>query len=263
VTRVTASQWDPFPIFNTGGKPIYLPVTAFFAAHVGRFALAFGTGDRESLWDPTTEEGRFYLLVDDNFKAADVGPSGLPFDDADYQRIDISDNPAPDGTSYVRAPANGKKAGWYFTLDANERVITQSFGLSGVVIFSSFSPDDISPDRPCARGGASHIFVVYADNGNAVMQTAGVPFRYRTVGAYVTNPFVEQGATKNPATGGTNSEVLDAIQSSIMDSVKKFYPKGTKFANYWISVSGIRSDTGYERYATIPVGIVEWNWKEN
>ena len=263
VTRITSTAWDPFPIFNTGGKPIYLPVTAFFAAHVGRFALAFGTGDREGLWEPTTEEGRFYLIVDDNFKASDIGPSGLPFDDADYQQVDIASSPAADGTSYVRSPGNGKKAGWYLTLPANERVITQTFGLSGVVIFSSFAPDDISPDRPCARGGASHIFVVYADNANAVMQTAGVPFRYRTVGAYVTNPFVEQGATKNPVTGGTNSEALDSIQKGIMETLKKFYPKGTKFANYWISVSGIRSDTGYERYATIPVGIIEWNWKEN
>ena len=47
-----------------------------------------------------------------------------------------------------------------------------------------------------------------------------------------------------------------------MNTLKKFFPKGTKFANYWISVSGVRSDTGYERYATIPVGIVERNWKE-
>ncbi len=264
VMRITSTEWDPFPIFNTGGRPIYLPVTVFYAAHLSRFALTFGTGDREGLWEPTTQEGRYYLIIDDNFKAADVGPGGLPFDEADYQEVPVDSGEAPDGTTFlVREPTDPLKRGWYFSLAENERVITQTFGLSGVVIFSSFVPDETSPDEPCARGGASHIFVVYTDNGNSVMETDGEPFRYRTVGAVTTNPFVGQGQTKNPATAGANSDILDPIQEGIMESLKKFFPKKTKFANYWISVSGIRSDTGYEHYATIPVGIVEWNWKEH
>jgi hypothetical protein len=92
----------------------------------------------------------------------------------------------------------------------------------------------------------------------------GDPSRFRPVPEFVTNPYVEQGATKNPNSGGApNSEQLDATQKAILQELKKFYPPGTKFANYWISVSGIRSDTGYERYATIPVGIIERNWKEH
>jgi len=92
----------------------------------------------------------------------------------------------------------------------------------------------------------------------------------------VTNPYVEQGATNNaPGSGSggsgggsgsgsnSNSEQLDATQQEILQQLKKFFPKGTKFGNYWISVSGLRSDTGYERYATVPVGIIERNWKEN
>lgn len=272
VKRITDPAWDPFPIFNTGGKPIYLPVTVFYAAQFSRFALTFGTGDREALWDPNTEEGRYYLILDDNFEASNVGPGNLPYDDADYQEVPVDSASAPDGTSYLlREPGDPLKRGWYISMPENERVITQSFGLSGVVVFSSFVPDETSPDEPCARGGVSHIFVVYADNGNAVM--TGTPGgggpggnddpRHRTTTGLVTNPFVEQGQTKNPPTGGANSEILDPIQEGIMEAVKKFYPKNTKFANYWISVSGIRSDTGYERYATIPVGIVEWNWKEH
>ncbi len=279
VKRITDLAWDPFPIFNTGGKPIYLPVTAFYAAQFSRFALTFGTGDREALWEPNTEEGRYYLIIDDNFKASDVGPGNLPYDDADYQEVPVDSDSAPDGTSYLlREPGDPLKRGWYISMPENERVITQSFGLSGVVVFSSFVPDETSPDEPCARGGVSHIFVVYADNGNAVMTGnpggpggggpggpggGGDDPRHRTTTGLVTNPFVEQGQTKNPPTGGANSEILDPIQEGIMDAVKEFYPECTKFANYWISISGIRSDTGYERYATIPIGICESNWKEH
>ena len=110
--------------------------------------------------------------------------------------------------------------------------------------------------------------MVYANNGNSVMTIGGTSTRFRVVPTFVTNPYVEQGATKNaPGSGGrqrwqwrhrrtaarANSEQLDATQQEILQQLKKLFPKGTKFGNYWISVSGLRSDTGYERYATVPV----------
>jgi hypothetical protein len=71
------------------------------------------------------------------------------------------------------------------------------------------------------------------------------------------------GSTKNPDNqGGLNSEILNAEQQAILAELKKFCPPASKFANYWISISGIRSDTGYERYATVPICIVGRNWKE-
>ena len=265
VQRITGDAWKPFKIFDTGGKPIYLAPTAFFVSRLDKFALAFGTGDREALLNEDSVEGRFYLIVDDGFTAA---TSDLPKHEADYQQILPGDNQAADGTDFVLTPATNMQRGWFVKLPGNEKVITQAFGLSGIVIFSSFTPDS----APCASGGSSHIFVVFANNGNAVMTTtaasgsvpAGTPIRYRTVNSFVTNPYVEQGQTKNSPAGSSsvNSEDLDAQQKAIMNTLKKFFPKGTKFANYWISVSGVRSDTGYERYATIPVGIVERNWKE-
>ena len=179
-------------------------------------------------------------------------------------------------SDFVVNPPSGKNKGWFLTLTANERVITQTFGLAGVVIFSSFQPQDTVENGVCALGGSSHIFVVYANNGNSVMTVGGTATRFRVVPKFVTNPYVEQGATNNaPGSGGSgggsgsgsggssNSEQLDATQEQILQQLKKFFPKGTKFGNYWISVSGLRSDTGYERYATVPVGIIERNWKEN
>ncbi|HEX4960128.1 MAG TPA: hypothetical protein VF173_04770 [Thermoanaerobaculia bacterium] len=285
VKRLDDAAWKPFKIFDTGGKPIYQAPTAFFVSRLDKFAIAFGTGDREALLTKDSLEGRFYLVVDDAYKPT---TSGLPKHDSDYQQILPGDAPAADGVDYVLNPATDpggdhskdKARGWFFKLPANEKVITQAFGLSGIVIFSTFTPDD----SPCANGGSSNIFVVFANNGNAVMNDtpttgtgtgtgtttggsdgSGNPIRFRTVNTFVTNPYVEQGQTKNtPAgTNSINSEDLDAQQKAILNTLKKFYPKGTKFANYWISVSGVRADTGYERYATIPVGIVERNWKEH
>src|SRR6202035_2270597 len=46
VTRVTDTAWDPFPIFSTGGLPIYLAPTAFFLTNLNRAAIGFGTGNR-------------------------------------------------------------------------------------------------------------------------------------------------------------------------------------------------------------------------
>jgi len=275
VKRITDAAWIPFPIFNTGGRPIYITPTLFYVAQLSKFALAFGTGDRENLWNLDGQVGRFYLIVDENFTAAQLAGGTLPKTEANYQSLDVSAGDVSASSDFVVNPPSGKNKGWFLTLTANERVITQTFGLAGVVIFSSFQPQDTVQDGVCALGGSSHIFVVYANNGNSVMTVGGTATRFRVVPKFVTNPYVEQGATNNaPGSGsgggsgggsgsGSNSEQLDATQQEILQQLKKFFPKGTKFGNYWISVSGLRSDTGYERYATVPVGIIERNWKEN
>lgn len=267
VKRITDTAWDPFPIFDTGGRPMYFAPTVFYVARLSRFALAFGTGDRESLWNLDGQVGRFYMILDDGFNASMIGAGTLPKTEANYQGIDATASDVSSTADFVANPPAGLNRGWYLRLQNNERVITQSFGLAGVIIFSGFQPQDIGvdPDSVCARGGTSQIYVVFATNGNSVMKVGGTATRFRVVPKFVTNPYVEQGATKNaPGSGNTpNSEQLDVTQQDIMKELKKFFPKRTKFANYWISVSGIRSDTGYERYATIPVGIIESNWKEN
>jgi Tfp pilus tip-associated adhesin PilY1 len=265
VKRITDTSWDPFVIFDTGGKPIYFAPTVFYVAKLSRFALAFGTGDREALWNLDGTPGRFYLIIDDNFTSSMTALGTLPKTEANYQAISATASDVAGTSDFVVSPGAGKDRGWFLQLQTDERVITQTFGLSGVIIFSSFSPQDVvDATGVCARGGNSQIYVVYANNANSVMQVGGTATKFRVVPKFVTNPYVEQGSTKNAPGSSTppNSEQLDATQQQILSELKKFFPKGTKFANYWISVSGIRSDTGYERYATIPVGIIERNWKE-
>ncbi|HSF41531.1 MAG TPA: hypothetical protein VLT87_17155, partial [Thermoanaerobaculia bacterium] len=276
VPRITDTSWDPFPIFDTVGKPIYFAPTAFFVASLDRFALAFGTGDREDLWAFNGQEGRFYMIIDEGFTLGQTATGVLPRDESDYEEVDTSGATAAEEADFVMRPEAGKQRGWYLRLEPDERIITQGFGLSGIVIFSSFQPQIVvsgssgsgsgngaagRADAVCARGGDSRIFVVLATNANPL--TSGG--RFRLVPEFVTNPYVEQGSTKNPPGSGDtrDTEDLDAVQQEIMKALKKLAPKDCKFANYWISVSGIRSDTGYERYATIPICGIRRNWKEH
>jgi Tfp pilus tip-associated adhesin PilY1 len=270
VTRITDTSWDPFPIFDTLSRPIYLAPTILYVSRLGRFAIAFGTGDREALWNLDGQVGRFYVIVDDNFTSG-----SLPKTEASYEAIDVTSSNVASSANFVLNPSAGKSRGWFLKLQANERVITQTFGLSGVIIFSGFQPQDIGTDPAavCARGGSSHIYVVYANNGNSIMSVGGTPTRFRVVSTFVTSPYVEQGSTKNPpptsggGSGGgggtgTNSEQLDATQEEIVAEVKKLMPKRCKFGNQWISISGNGSDTTQQRYGTVPICVVEQNFKE-
>jgi hypothetical protein len=269
VKRVTDIAWDPFKIFDTGGLPIYLTPTTFFVTSLNQYALAFGTGDREDLWNWVTVSGNpvrysFHLIVDEGFTAA---TSGLPKTAAQYQQIDSLSASVTSSSDFVITPGAGKSRGWYLYLQPEERVITQAFGLEGVLIFSTYNPDPPGGNGAsasnCDYSGSSNNYVVFSNNANPVAVVGGTPTRFTVVQKeFVTNPFIEQGATKNSPATNNNSEQLDATQQGILKTLKQFYPKNTKFANYWISVSGVRSDTGYVRYATIPIGIVVKNWKE-
>ncbi|HEY4574738.1 MAG TPA: PilC/PilY family type IV pilus protein, partial [Thermoanaerobaculia bacterium] len=274
VKRITDTAWDPFPIFDTGGRPIYLTATPFYVVKLSRYALAFGTGDRENLWNLDNQVGRFYLIVDDNFT---TGGAGLPKTESNYQALDVNAGDVSASSDFVTSPPSGKSKGWFITLTANERVITQTFGLSGIIIFSSYQPQDTAVDGVCALGGTSHLFVVFASNGNSVSTVGGTSTRFRVVSNFVTNPYTESGVTKNPpgqggagGGGGNNnnnqtagSGCDDATQQEIVAAAKKMFPKSCKFANYTVRVNGLNQNTGQVCYATIPLCIVEANWKEN
>ncbi|MEO6193841.1 MAG: PilC/PilY family type IV pilus protein [Thermoanaerobaculia bacterium] len=274
VQRITDTSWDPFAIFDTLGRPIYLAPSILYVSKLGRFALAFGTGDRENLWNLDGQVGRYYLILDDNFTSG-----SLPKTEANYEAIDVTAANVSSSTNFLLNPSLGKSKGWFLKLQADERVITSTFGLSGIIIFSGFQPQEIGTDPAavCARGGSSHIYVVYTNNGNGVVQTGGTTTRYRVVSTFVTSPYVEQGATKNPptgtggsggsgGTGGTGgsggSGGIDLTQQQIIDQVKQLMPSRCKFGNQWISINGSGSDTIQQRYGSVPICVIEQNFKE-
>ena len=263
--RVTDSRWEPFPIFTTDGRPIFFPPSVIFVAARGQFALAFGTGDREDLWeDAPNDDGRFYLFVDDDF---DAGTLGIPFSQSDLRRIDLGAAPVDPDTDFLLSPTS-IEPGWFLPLEDDERVITQAFALGGVTVFSSFLPQIETSvlggdEVVCANRGESRVYVLFTTNGNAVFDNG---FRFRAVPDLVTEPFTEVGPIKNAvdsSNGGdpTADDLSDNLRE-VMETLKSVFPDSCRFANYTINVKALRSDTGVEFIAPVPVCITQRNWKE-
>ena len=261
--RVLDPAWEPFQVFDTGRRPIYFPPAVVFIASRGQFALAFGTGDREDLWEQSaTDDGRFYLFVDNGLAAGDPN---LPFDQGDLVQVGVGDDPLDPSTDLlIDAPST--LDGWFLPLQDDERVITPAFALGGVTAFSTFRPAIdrrtlVGNEVVCANRGESRVFVLFTTNANPVL---GNGDRFRVVPDLVTEPFTEVGAIKNQVDGSgepTADDVTEDLQR-ITEALKGMFPEDCRFANYTINIKALRSDTGIEFIAPVPVCIVQRNWKE-
>jgi hypothetical protein len=161
-------------------------------------------------------------------------------------------------------------------LEPDERVITQAFVLVGVMIFTSFDPqqtilvDESGDPDVCARSGISRAFVVDAENADAFVSLDDdeTPDRFHTVASFTTEPYVKESTTKNPgATGRTTDSELNEIQAKLQDAIRRalmrFFPKGCKFnRSNSLLVDASEQDTGHVRYATIPVATCPMEWRE-
>ncbi len=273
VRRITDRAWDPFPIFDTGGRPIYMTPTAIYVPRLDAYALAFGTGNRHDLWQRDGVEGRFYTVVDEDYGRLDPR---VPRLEDHYEAID-DDAPAL-GIDLLIDPTVGKNRGWVLRLAADDRVITQAFSLVSVLVFTTFQPFDADPFDdagnavdPCARTGKSRIFVVDATNADAFVDLDGLTDevdRFLTVGDFTTSPYIDQTASKNPPSGGgkDTESVLDprqaALQQAIREGLKQYFPASCRYNDaYSLTVNASRSDTGFVRYATIPIAMCPVDWK--
>lgn len=263
--RITNADWEPFPIFQTGpagaAGPIFHGPTVFYVARAAKYALAFGTGDRENLWSEVYGAGRFYVMLDTGFTQAQYLSGALPRTEDSYIAVD------PDGPEASVDRILGGSGGWYFTLGEDERVITRAAGLAGLLNFTAFQPQvdfvDVDEDQLCARTGLSRIFGVNASNGNALGLTVeGDPRRYMEVRDFTTAPTLEQVHTKNQPSGGTEIEPWDEDQQRVIASVMSFFPEGTRFANYYYQLTPRTSRNEQVKPIPIPIGIIVSNWKE-
>ena len=203
--RVTDTAWDPFPILDTGGLPIYFAPTAFFIPERNRFGLAIGTGDREDLWSvpPIGPEARFFVIVDDNFKSSDIPGAGdttacvaagavkaaLPITESCLLSFPLTEDPIdrnllldpPSDNDKVNIPptiavTEQLRPGWVLTIPQTttrqSRVTTEAFVVAGILVFSAFDPTTIavagSSDQ-CERTGTTRSFVLQVANASPVL----------------------------------------------------------------------------------------------
>ncbi len=274
VKRVAAAAWNPFVIFRTGAdQPIYLQMQLLFIQRLGQFALVFGTGDRDDLWDPAAGQGRLYVIVDEGFTPT-TSPA-LPRTEANYRQITPEGSAVSGNRNLLLDPEPGKDPGWYMLLDAKERVITKAFGASGILVVSSFQPkieeEGGDLDRLCARSGVSRNFVVFAFNGNAVTDLDMLDAdseRFFEVTDFVTSPFVEQSQTQNVTGGQPVSESAELSCSSerlqnVASVLKQNGPPNARYGNYYLRLGQRMSQRGIFVPACIPIAITERNWREN
>ncbi len=275
VTRIEQTDgsgnplWAPRKIFDTGGRPIYYAPSVLFVANLGRYALGIGTGDRSDLTSKSDLTGRFYLFVDDS--DLEAVKASLPLDESDLTAVAVA---GATNTDLLTTGSPGHR-GWYLVLSLKERLISNPFGLSGVTFFATFTPDDPCDDGTsscknpkCSLGGTSYVYVVESTTANPLLLDAfGEPSRVHQVQGFVTEPFTEQGLTKNSTsgTGGgteTTSDDLSQRDIDVMNNLKSLFPKNCKFGNHRIDIKLIAADTHLERIAAVPICIIEKNWKE-
>jgi len=265
--------YDPFQIFTTNGKPIYLEVNAIFVPRLNATALLFGTGNRWNLWSFGNGDGRFYAIVDQNWQdtnldgVVDSVCAGCPYplDETKFFQL-LPDDPNTN-VNYLYGDAGASYLpGWYLALPADDRLITEPFSLGGVTFFTVFSPIHSEVNNVCAFGGESKIFTVNTVTaaGYAVPAGSTLRVRYITAPAFTTQPFVESSATKNipsSSTANTADQWTDALRQINAD-LRKLAPRGARFANYTLNIQTIRSDTGIVFIAPVPVAIQPHDWKE-
>lgn len=294
--RILDPAWEPFKIFDTiqttgptiGRRgPIFFAPSAIFVTRLGRYALAFGTGNREDLWANDGTPGRFYVILDENFVPT---TTGLPLKESNYFNI-TGTEAAEEGADYVLSAPTGLHPGWFLELDADQRIITKAFALSGILIFTSYDPEDRSlTPGVCARAGESSIFTVFTTTGDGVGAPTSVDDpdnpgetitvlskdRFRRVSDFVTNPFVESSATKNSTRDGSGSGGAGGGSGStgpgtpicrnkelVTQRLMALFPSNCQFASHTQNIETIQSDNGLVCIAPVPVCVIRKNWKEN
>ena len=252
---ITDVAWEPFQIFDTGGRPIFFPPSVIRFTE-GRSIVSFGTGWREDLWDPAadTEEGRFYVLLDNFFDS-----SMTTLTESDIRRIELTD--ADLDTSPLEA-----EGGYYFPLDPSEKLLSRVFTLAGVTVFSTFvpvsEPTVIDGELVCQTRGFSNIYVVFTATGNAVNPSGD---RSRIVEGIVSNPFADLhgGGDGDDDTGDPNDPPDPSDLEQMMEALRDFLPDNCRFTNVTVPLKMIRDDTGLESVVDFPVCVRYFNWGDN
>jgi hypothetical protein len=289
--RITDLLYKPYILFNAndvsvddviigvaGGtlrpQQMYYRPSVIFVPDLDRYALAFGTGNRADLFDRgETAGGRFFVMVDDVLPADLQDPTFTPLGPADLQLIDVL---AARRTDDLLTTVGG----WWFQLAPNQRVVTETFALSGILFFSSFIPADQAiivegaapgpnPPQPgddlfCREAGTSQIFATLATNGNGLLYvpTETDAVRFRTVEDLATRPYTELSQTANPVPDEPPPP-LSAELLQIQEELKGLFPSNCKFPpGYNIGVKTRVTDTGIEFIAPVPICVIEKNFRD-
>ena len=269
--RISGARFAPVKLFDAGAddgvrRPIFFPPSVFYVPELSRYALAFGTGDREDLFSEGEPSGRFFTFVDE---VDDLGTVLAPAGPDDLLKIDRDAAFDPSSASRPLFDRGEGHRGWWLELAADERLVTPPFALSGILVFSTYQPLGTVPGNQaslCQELGTSRIFGLLATSGNGVIISASGTSRYLVVDDFVTAPFTEQAQTKNPPPTDSGQETADALTDalrSVMRELQRLFPRRCSFQEgYRVDIKARSSDTGMIFIAPVPVCVIEKDFKE-
>ena len=156
------SGWTASKLFQAdSGQPFYDQLVVA-ADPVGQLYIYGGTGDLNDLLNESSVD-RFYAIQEHYPKATGTLPQ--PFDmPAVVTDADLADTTGLN-TLNVNDPAFSGKVGWFLTLSAGEKVLSDSEVFAGVLLFSSFFPTQATCTQ---KGGNTTLYAVsYLTGGGA------------------------------------------------------------------------------------------------
>jgi type IV pilus assembly protein PilY1 len=150
------NNWTPRRLFASAlsNPKIFYPPD--MVLEPGYAYLYFGTGDREDPMD-MTDTNRFYAVKDRNVigtytTLVDTNLVNVTADQLQDPNVSEADK------QIIRNQlATGN--GWYMTLDTAEKVLAPPTVISGMLLFTTFTPVDTLAN-PCSYGGDARLYVV-------------------------------------------------------------------------------------------------------
>jgi type IV pilus assembly protein PilY1 len=150
------NNWTPRRLFASAlsNPKIFYPPD--MVLEPGYAYLYFGTGDREDPMD-MTDTNRFYAVKDKNV----IGSYTTL---VDTNLVNLTDDPlenssyTPEDKLTIRNLLTAGN-GWYITLSSAEKVLAPPTVISGMLLFTTFTPVD-TVANPCSYGGDARLYAV-------------------------------------------------------------------------------------------------------
>jgi type IV pilus assembly protein PilY1 len=264
--RISGSAWEPFPIFDTGGRPIYHAPRAFFLASSGRPALAFGTGDRQNLWRSSGQDGRFYVLVDQGHERGQP-----PLTEASLEAVGATGALRPVGASLLeeeRAPEGERvrTPGWTLLLRPEERLLDAPVVAAGVLLFDTYTPATAGSRARCAGTGVTRSYALVVTNANPAggdersSESPGILAPSLLLDVAISSPLSSQGGspagtTGSPCTGAAVSDLRQRLAAEL-------HPAGCRFGQRSLEVIALDGESGGACRVSLPVCTLRRGWRE-
>jgi len=225
--------WTASKLFTAStGQPIYDQL-AVAADLVGQLYIYGGTGDLNDLLSQTSLD-RFYAVQEHYPKATGTLPSSVPSVVTDGDLADTTGL----NTLNVYDPAFAGKMGWYLSLSAGEKVLSDSEVFAGVLLFASFYPTQATCTT---KGGNTTLYALsYLTGGGASdynAYKAGTDGLSKVAGSYgglSSGPKISlAGRTSTGASTGGDVVLFVCTSGEVCGNPPAPQPGSLRSIDYW------------------------------